>query len=91
MDGVCNKVDMSIIRQNDTFNVLEHRLFTRPMLGEHGVFLLYITCTGRKSPTKDPQKTAVIWHLSLTPITSTLLAPCCSMVHIEHGTILIPV
>ena len=40
---------------------------------QRGVFLLYIICTGRKSPTKDPQKTAVIWHLSLTPIISSTL------------------
>lgn len=45
----------------------------------------------KKSLTKLPQKTAVIWHLSLTPIISTCFTPCLSIVEDERGTNLIPV
>ena len=37
-------------------------------------------------PVRDPQKIAVIWRLSLTPITSTHLDPTLSMVHPDAGT-----
>ena len=38
-----------------------------------------------------PQNTAVIWHLSLVPTTSTLFAPRFSIDHVVEGTIFIPV
>ena len=45
----------------------------------------------QKSPVRDPQNTRVVSHLSFTPTTSTHLTPCLFIVHVEEGTILIPV
>ena len=46
---------------------------------QHGLLPLYINCSGRKSPVRLPQKTAVICHLSLAPEISTHLDP--SFIH----------
>ena len=56
-----------------------------------GVFPLLIFWTGRKLPVKDPQKTAVICRLSVTPTISTCFEPYSSIVQVEKGMTLIPV
>ena len=55
------------------------------------MFFLCICWTGRKWPSKDPQKTTVIWHLSFKPATSTRHAPFCSIVQPFDSTNFIPV
>ena len=49
---------------------------------------LYIIWNGWKSPTSEPQKAAVIAHLSLAPATSTRWEPFNSIVHVLEETIL---
>ena len=43
------------------------------------------------SPDNAAQNTAVICHMSLSPATSTLFDPLASIVHVELGTIFMPV
>ena len=47
---------------------------------------LKISWGGKKSPVRDPAKTAIICHLSSTPTISTLFEPSFSIVHDPTGT-----
>ena len=58
---------------------------------QRGVFPLYMTWRGRKLPKRLPQKTAVIWRLSLVSIISTCCTLFWSIVQEEQGTNFIPV
>ena len=49
------------------------------------------TWTGRKSPVREPQNTAVIRPLLLTPAISTPFEPLASIVQVLDGTILTPI
>ena len=85
--------------------VFHHGLFCRPMPRGMGNVPSWWKCEvrmtlwgpafvndlDRKSPVRYPQKTAVIWRLSLTPTISTRFAPRSFNVHVEEGTTLIPV
>ena len=94
------------IRHNHVLYILQHNVFSWPVVGGVGDvpvwwegkpwvtvigLALVISCMGRKSPRRVPQKTAVICLLSFAPTISTPFWPCFSIVQDEHGTNFIPV